>query len=697
MTARREILYDKNFALADKAYQFTLYNATWGTLISNFAPDGWNDEVVFERNKISRSVLRSYSDKELGFTKDTRDFLRNCYEIEGIDAEVTWTVEHLDMDTFTYSTIFIGKLDFATYKIDSRKVTIQPVSNVFIDLIKNREDLPVNLYDLTSVDGVEIVPFSNEDPQLKLLEVDIKQSAIWGRNTPWSTPDDKDHYLPLKKLASEFPEAQNQLITDTIPMFSASTEERTMKMTGTISGHVLLETSTMTWEFEIYLKVGIIEYGVELFDGIDTDNIQFSLILDEDLTVHTGDIIELTARITGVSCDAATSYQVINVHLDQVYANYPEVTVKGYPVYEAFLRILQKITGDANPFYSEYFGRTDTELTTYPIDGEIAHLAKGIMIRGVTGDLMNFALDFQSTFKAISNIFCLGYGWESIGDVNKLRIESFEHFFDLNVVLDISNRITDEKINKEVLPDWCYAKIETGYNSFEYSQQGGLYEFNTKSVFTSILKAVKNSLGIMSSIRADGNGILKLRLTPYEDNPTEDVSGDDNTWLIASVRDNGGFKNRTDEGYSWVGGGVDATQSINLDYSPKRNLLRWGSWIRSALEGRLNSWLRWQSTEKNTTLITAKTGETTATAENGNIHAHELNEPLWLPEAYNVESPFHWTDYVAINANPNGIIKLAADKYGWIIELKTNNVDNKAEFKLLRVNLNYVTPIEIPV
>jgi hypothetical protein len=246
-----------------------------------------------------------------------------------------------------------------------------------------------------------------------------------------------------------------------------------------------------------------------------------------------------------------------------------------------------------------------------------------------------------------------------------------------------------------VLPDWCYAKIETGYNSFEYSQQGGLYEFNTKSVFTTVLKSVKNSLGIMSSVRADGNGILKLRLTPYEDNPSEDVSGDDNSWLIASVRDNGGFKNRTDEGYDWVGGGVDASQSINLDYSPKRNLLRWGAWIRAALEGRLNTWLRWQSTEKNTTLITAKTGETTAVAENGNIHVHELDEPLWLPEAYNVEAPFHWADYVAVNANPNGIVKLAVNKYGWIIELKTNNVDNKAEFRLLRVNLLYVTPIEI--
>ena len=66
---------------------------------------------------------------------------------------------------------------------------------------------------------------------------------------------------------------------------------------------------------------------------------------------------------------------------------------------------------------------------------------------------------------------------------------------------------------------------------------------------------------------------------------------------------------------------------------------------------------------------------------------------MWWAEAYTVEDcPFYMEDVRDLEDNPRGLIKLADDKYGWILEVKYRGQENKATLKLLRCNLNYVTP-----
>ena len=68
----------------------------------------------------------------------------------------------------------------------------------------------------------------------------------------------------------------------------------------------------------------------------------------------------------------------------------------------------------------------------------------------------------------------------------------------------------------------------------------------------------------------------------------------------------------------------------------------------------------------------------------------DLDLGYWLPEAYTFEAPVDETTIAALQANPRGVIKIGVDKYGWILEVQTNNEDNKGQFKLLRVDLNNV-------
>ncbi len=168
-----------------------------------------------------------------------------------------------------------------------------------------------------------------------------------------------------------------------------------------------------------------------------------------------------------------------------------------------------------------------------------------------------------------------------------------------------------------------------------------------------------------------------------------------------------------------IGGAVYASSSFNILYSPARMLKTWGANLYAGLIHSLNSILQHQHTEKNSTLTSQLTTESTVTAvdEDGNrivgdryaadgvtLVEEGLTPSRWLNEKYIVKAPLTLTQLKAIDAAPNGLVKLGdatydndgvevtPAKYGWILELKTTNKDGMAEMEILRYNANVVTP-----
>ena len=196
----------------------------------------------------------------------------------------------------------------------------------------------------------------------------------------------------------------------------------------------------------------------------------------------------------------------------------------------------------------------------------------------------------------------------------------------------------------------------------------------------------------------------KLRLKPVQDFPTEDVTGDNDNFVF-DVKRAGQyiFTVKIDEDFDNVSGGVDPSQSYNLNFTPRRNLERHGNWFRSMLDSRtipassrpdLGNEIQWLKSDKNTALTTQKTGETGFKAENGDIVVNDLIRGYWIPEAYIFSAPVSQATVSALQANPRGVIKIASDKYGWILDVQTNSENKKGEFKLLRCDLGNVKIIE---
>jgi hypothetical protein len=173
------------------------------------------------------------------------------------------------------------------------------------------------------------------------------------------------------------------------------------------------------------------------------------------------------------------------------------------------------------------------------------------------------------------------------------------------------------------------------------------------------------------------------------------VKGDEDLFLVDSVRQTLSpyWIARTSEGFATVSGGIDADSNYNLAWTPARNLRRWGAYIRAGLEKNLGTYIRWQTSEKNTTLQTLLTTETEAVVENDDVLVNDLAAPFFLPEIYTVECEMRYADIATLLTNSKGLIKLAENKYGWIMELSIGAKENKAEIRLLRANLDVITPI----
>lgn len=678
-------------------YRFYLQNATMG-LLEIMAPDGWNDsEYEISRDPEFWGITQVISFNDLKFMKSSRDFIRDVYESQGVNGLIFYTVYRLNDNTGSYEIYYTGKLDLGVYKIDQTGVSCQVIDTGFVQKVKTRKGQKVNVRQLNSVDGYEIPPFANEDMTLTIPNYNVIAHANWAKHSNMDSNLDH-HYVPLWVGITDFTETENQS-ADIDPvvdggagaMFVNSSGDRNIHINGYISGVCYFTTFQphVTFKIELYVS-GIPVHTILTITGAGIINMPFNVNFYKYFTVLAGQNFWIQSTL---------DHSGLTVYDNDIHAEISEVQSLVYgtspialPYYEAFLRICQIITDGNDVFKSVKFGRTDSAVTTYDTDGQLGHITKGIYIRGSSSLNNTLSLSLQEMFKNLSGIFCLGMGIETIGGLQKVVIEDLRYFFSSSVAIDISDRIIEDVIGKEVIPDKHYAGVKSGYNTYEYLTIGGLAEFNTKMEFSTVISAVDSALDLVINYRGDTQGIVSLMKNT---GGSEDVKGDDDIFIIDSIRKSSpytGFIARTDEDFILVTGGADAENTYNLDLTPKRNLMRNGIKIRAGLQKNLGTYIRWQAGDKNTTLQTQRTGESSVLVENADVLVDDLDEPFYLPEYYTVECVLYPDELETIKSNAKGLIKLSATKYGWIWNLKRGNEKNEVTLKLLRANLNVVTP-----
>ena len=720
MAHRQAALMAVSERSGSERYRFYLQNASMG-LEEIEAPDGWKTaKYAIKRNTIYWGVTRIVSFNDLTFRKKARDFIRDVYEPQGVNALIIFTVTRMNETTGVYATYFTGKIDLISYKIDQTGVQCQVLDTSFAEKVKNRENQKVNIYDLISVEGYEINAFSYEDT--RRLELPTSNLWLYGRfvrNDPYISLN-ATHYVPMYLTAgSDFPEAQSQNIAATDPFFLNATASRIITIDGHAEGTVVNTVDTTHLTITINLYVGGVLSQSWSDQSTGTHTLDFRVYINKQFTIAPGESAYLEAVVTAGwpgTLSPTITYFSSNANgnkylIREIAYSLDPIWVKSWPIYETFWRVVQKITDSTVCFYSTFFGRTDTPLDTYPTDGQLGHIAKGRLIKDAESAYSHIyqeysgytmELSLSDIYRGLDAIYHLGMGIENINGTDRVVIENRQYFFDSNVILDLSSRVIEDTIGKEVIPDKFFSRVEAGYNSYEYlSIAGGIFEFNAKTSFSTVISAIDNLYDIKSKLRADTNGINLLR---FKATDNEDTKGEEDIFIIDSIRlgVDPDWVARTSEDFSVIEGTAGVDDYFNLLLTPKRNLIRHGATIRASLEKNLGTYIRYQASDKNTELTTQLTTETDPNplpieplyplVENTDILVNNLEEPFFLPEFYTCECVMYNDDLEALKANPKGLIKIATDKYGWIWDFEQGSKENKGTLKLLRANLNVITP-----
>ena len=709
MTAQSDIA-DKGHSRGPKLFKYILSSTDYGTLTLTNVPQGWDDaELTFIRDTRYKGVLTEFSTNELNFPKEGRDYIQTAYEAKGIDYNITVRIELFSNSGFTYNPYFTGKIDLSTYKINSIDAPVKIIATGFQNAILNREKLNVDLFNTKFIGGGEgsMAQITGMPTTLRLPPYSAQQQTDWLFN---AQVDDiaspYNHYLPMAINSDEFPagQATEQTLGGTTPFFTSDDTRST-----TLKGNIIVamgadEDANLSINIQLRKGITVLQTYVDTFFGTA---VTFEFAVDEAISLVDTDELSLVGVATHDGEEVEITYVTSGVTLSEdIGADLLGVDLESFAVFEFFARILQLYSGEVSPLESEFLGRTDSSPTSYGSDGDgsLMCLTKGRLIREFPVDQETFNANLSDAFDTVNGIRNIGLGFEVQSGVNKVVIEEETYFFDIsdnpdfpatdtrpymvNQVLDFSSVLTEEVISKEVLPDWYANEIEAGYSKFEYEIVQGLKEFNTKSSWATPIKSVKNKLDLTAKFRFDTQGTNKLRDKPFSTDSTEDVNGDNEVFGF-DVKRLGVFTAKTNEDFTLVTGGIDPEQSYNLDLTPRRNFERHGN-RASSMRLALGDEFQFLETDKNSKLITQKIGETTAKAESGDIVVQDLTKGYWIPEAYIFEAPVDENTITAIKANPYGVHKVGVDKYGWILDVQTNNENNKGQFKLLRVDLDNV-------
>lgn len=668
-----------------------------------YQPYGW-DQAGWElvRSESYQGIYRKYVVSLLGFIKDGKVIVKWLKENEGIESEAYFIVKRFDPTTHYYTQCYRGKINFATYnrKIDRIELGIE--DSDFVTKVMNREDIPINLVKTTTLDGDSITPFSNEGVLVNLPERTDGLNNLFTLNA--GTTYNGPHSIPFVLVSSLIPGfhtvADPSAYAGVLGSIFEADEDITLSLYVTLNVTVTATVVT-TVMIAHYNSAGDLQSSVNLFqelidpsteiDLVDVGPHNFSLVQD--------DYINITLVYAGTPGDTTLPYTgSITVKSNPLV--YPATTVNGVFYHEAFTRILQSITGEADPFYSDFLGRTDSELQTYESDGagSLGVFIGGKQLRGFLVSDIPLTATLKEAFDSLKATLNIGMGIES----GKVRIELLSYFFGVFIIQDstpVELTFSDCKdIQEAVLADWVYNKISVGYSKFEpLGATGGLREYNTQIAYTDIIKTIKKELTLISPYRADDSGIQMAR---NEAKSGKDISTDEDNFILSVVRSESDIIAQTNQGFDSISGTVCNTGVYNVLYSPARNLRRHGYRLTGFLKLYQDSKIVFTKQEKDTRLISKETGGDSIT-ETSDILVSDLVTPIWESTKYSFETPISQAiiDVIQLGStggisNMYGIVKFRQNsedliwKYGWIlsIRVKSEGVKSTAKFELLKVD-----------
>ncbi len=713
-------------------------------------PIGWAD-IAFEiiRDKKFHGISISYSLSEIKLVGEGAIFLKTQYEVNGSDADVKIRIIALCDDEEQDSEDF--QLDFGRYKEkcgDECSVSIGIEDISCFTQFNNNFDKKVDM--LSDVAFDKVTPLA----EYAGLEKDITLPGKALRFRDYATtnqveeniadPPYFDDGTDIQSDTAILPAFQNVVESslgsfDPSPIIDAVAHDDALNYPPYLDFPALINTSEL-FGSNVRCDISDVNFRFRLKGSLDMFiNHSWGLTIRVDRLPEGGDPgtpgdwvreyqsldiagsvsansgswdVELTIPMTIVEGDLIYLYYLLATvdHIDDlIFRNDPESYVslevktlcepsiaKAFMVHETIARVAESNTNNCLELKSTYFGRTDSEPTSYGENGcgGPEALTSGLFIRRAENP--TFFLSMKDLLTGLQAIHNIGFGLEKDGLIERLRVEKMDYFYQDVLLIDASDLDVQ---TKSVVPDEIPGIILGGYEKWEVEKINGLDEFNSKREFRLTIKNAKSTLDLRCKFIAGGYAIEITRLQSFADTGAADTKYDNETFIICLEQDVYAYP-YVYGGYVVEQGGItgaanmfDPDTVINFRISPIRNMMRLAKSIFGAYRVFTDSDSKIVLSSGDGNILAEGylslddcTPENQVISESDDIEDSIYNDtddlkPIIRPESIIFDYPMSLSDFKKIKANPYGYIN-HCDGKGWISKVIYKPNDGKASFEL---------------
>jgi hypothetical protein len=528
------------------------------------------------------------------------------YELNGSDGQILFQYG------FTYQgnnyLLFPGKLNLNTYKEYTQKIACSVEREDFNNVLQSRFESKVSMAADKTVGDLSITPPASLTFTLHSKEIlqQFKCESNSGADSNILVTNNNTVYILPDTSAAQITEIEEYFgypvsISETEP-FTNNLYYWKLKFAGTFSFGIKLKyivqvndlslSSSPNVTFRTYWRkknlgsdtqvllgetgpVGI-PIGPPISIPVEVDNnliTNLPLAIDDEIYIYT-EVIESGSSIT--------AYQVRQEFISIIVTTLdtaPATDCNGWWLFDAIDHGIKVITDKKSLLKSDFLALKSAQQA---VDGGGALMitTNGKQIRyfdEANAPLQASVKDLLTSSKAI---WCLGMGFEKAGNMEVVRVERANYFFQNREILVIEECYD---YRKEVAKDVLYNEVEMGYEKFQDSGYNTLDEFNTRAEWLTPIQTNKLKLVQKSKMITSGYAIEDSRRQQFSKTPTNSYQNDDETFLIAmrrlSATDYAPEKN---EAFDIVNNVISPGTAYNLRLSPIRMLLNWAVWLKNA-------------------------------------------------------------------------------------------------------------------
>lgn len=395
------------------------------------------------------------------------------------------------------------------------------------------------------------------------------------------------------------------------------------------------------------------------------------------------------------SCDMKIEFNYSASELNLLSDTVKDSTsCKSIAIHEAWSRLSEIITDQSLAFYSEFFGRTDSNIN-YASDGCGSKVAitSGKNIRRFTDAPILPSL--KSMFDSCNAVWGIGIGIEKYQGFDVVRCEEVDYFYSQNEILKLDNV---PNIQMRHLEEKVYNEINLGFQKWQTENVNGLDEPLTRiNYVVPVIKQNKQKFDALSPFVA---GMYAIELTRRVVEETKDSKYDEDLFFLC-LNDNDLTVCEKDEKFNAITGLISPETAYNLRFMLSMTFDRLKNQFVGGLTklGTLANPIVMPAEMEGNDNVTYQYVDGCAgdgfgsNQSNGRAgrypHAFaQRDNPIWFPEEYTFDYPLEFDKYLTLVSNPYGLVRFSnTDKNhlsGWITNLEYNVRNKSGTFTILR-------------